>query len=81
MVYVIFLPWHPEVDVISHVHRRTCVRWGGLRVPSLGPSALGTVPPRAPAQRLSPKIFQGCLFYETVVPWFVPLSWLAQNSF
>ncbi|XP_042812692.1 probable G-protein coupled receptor 160 isoform X3 [Panthera tigris] len=28
MVYVIFLSWHPEVDVISHVHRRTCVRWG-----------------------------------------------------
>ena len=43
-VYVIFILLAPEVGVISHVHGRTWVRWGGPCVPSPRPSAPGTVP-------------------------------------
>lgn len=66
----------------SHGHTCSCIRWGGLCVPSLGPRALGTVPPRTPGIGIKPWGFSGWLFSETVAFWVVPLSpaWMAQNS-
>ena len=66
----------------SHGHTCSCIRWGGLCVPSLGPRALRTVPSPAPGIGIKPEGFSGWLFSETVAFWVVPLcpAWMAQNS-